>query len=341
MKDVQKLRYVIGLSCILLTVALFVSCKKNGSSTPTSSGIAPDSAASGNVLTLKGSGLSNIRSIVFDKNNAAAVFNPNFNTDNAVIFRVPDTAAVGNQNIIFTNNEGKILKVSFKVLALAAITSASLYEFTAGTQITLTGSNLESASKVTLHGSTATATIVLKTATTLVITMPVTTLNKAKLDITNSAGTGTTLQEFISVDNAFQIYTDGFGPGVEDWSWCTSAQSSDFSVLGTKALKETYNTGSWSALSIHFDTNIVPGNYSLLTFWIKGGTADTQMDVASEQGGGSTNTITIPANVWTYYKMNIPGFLGGIPSMERLDFKMHGPDNVNQTVYVDDILFIK
>jgi hypothetical protein len=171
--------------------------------------------------------------------------------------------------------------------------------------------------------------------------MPATTLSKARLTITNSAGSTTPTQEFISVDNAFGLFTEGWAPGVEDWSWDASSQSTDFAILGTHSLKETYSQDNWTALSIHFDTNIVPGNYSLLTFWVKGGTQDNMIDVKSEQGGGSTNTITVPANVWTYYKMQIPGFLGGIPSMERLDFQMHGPSGGNQTVYVDDILFVK
>jgi hypothetical protein len=143
MKKIPGIGLVYNCLYILAAVVVFASCTKKGSGTPTSNGIKPDSAASGVVLTLTGSGLSNIRSVVFDKNNTPAALNPNFNTDNAVIFRVPDTAAIGTQNIVFTNADGKKLTVPFKVLALATITSANIYEFTAGSQITLTGSNYE------------------------------------------------------------------------------------------------------------------------------------------------------------------------------------------------------
>src|SRR5262249_34417367 len=132
MKKIPGIRFVYNCFYILAAVAVIASCTKKGSGTPTSNGIKPDSAASGVVLTLTGSGLSNMRSIVFDKNNAPSAFNPNFNTDNAVIFRVPDTAAIGAQNIVLTNADGKVLKIAFKVLALAAVTSANIYEFTAG-----------------------------------------------------------------------------------------------------------------------------------------------------------------------------------------------------------------
>ena len=94
MKKIPGIGLVYNCLYILAAVAVFTSCTKKGSGTPTSNGIKPDSAASGVVLTLTGSGLANIRSVVFDKNNTPAALNPNFNTDNAVIFRVPDTAAI-------------------------------------------------------------------------------------------------------------------------------------------------------------------------------------------------------------------------------------------------------
>src|SRR6218665_386901 len=88
-----------------------------GPGTPKSSGIKPDSAAGGTVLTLTGTGLGDMRSIVFEKNNVPAGFQPTLNTGEALIFRVPEDAAGGDQNIIFTNSAGAKLSVPFKVLA--------------------------------------------------------------------------------------------------------------------------------------------------------------------------------------------------------------------------------
>ncbi len=65
------------LSLLLLTVSvILISCEKDGDGSPdmsagamSSGTIAPNSAAGGEVITLTGSGIGQIRSIVFDKNN--------------------------------------------------------------------------------------------------------------------------------------------------------------------------------------------------------------------------------------------------------------------------------
>ena len=82
------------------------SCKKEIHVTPSASKISPDSAAGGALLTITGSGLRNIESVVFDLGNVPVAFNPNFNTDNAVLFRVPTDANVGDQHIVFTTTSG-------------------------------------------------------------------------------------------------------------------------------------------------------------------------------------------------------------------------------------------
>lgn len=347
MKKFKKI--TLGLFVVLIAVAIGVaSCKKdsNGanissaSDSPKATIIDPGQGSAGNVLTLTGANLGGIQSIVFDNGMVPATFNPNFNTDGAVLFRVPDTANGGPQNIIFTNTLGKSVTVPFKVIALAVVSGVSGSDFVTGTQFTLTGNNLADVTKVVLTGTTDQATIISKSKKQLVISMPATAVFRAKLDITNLSGTSTTTQEFVSITNNFAFFAEDFGV-MQNWSWASaSGPSTAFAVTGTKSLFATYTKGNWQALSLHKDDpKIVASNYTYLTFWVRGGTADTQLDVNSENGG-STNTITVPAGVWTYYKMPVLGFLNGV-SIERLDFKMHGPDNVDQTVYFDNILLVK
>ncbi|WP_350340187.1 hypothetical protein [Paraflavitalea speifideaquila] len=88
-----------------------------------------------------------MRSIVFDNGNVPAAFNPVFNTSNAVIFRVPDTANGGDQNIIFTNIDGRSVKVPFSVVALPAVATVFPVDFQAGTSITLTGATSKALAK--------------------------------------------------------------------------------------------------------------------------------------------------------------------------------------------------
>src|SRR6185312_9672704 len=92
--------------------------------------------------------------IVFDKNSAPSGFYSTLNTDKAILFRVPDTAAGGNQQIVLTNSAGKSLSIPFKVLAYPSVTSVTNYNFTEGTEITLTGLNLADVTSIVLSGTT-------------------------------------------------------------------------------------------------------------------------------------------------------------------------------------------
>jgi hypothetical protein len=339
--ETHRLKQVI---CMLAIPLVLISCQKNNSSAPHANAITPDSAAGNDVLTVTGSGLSNIQSITFDNGNVPVPFNPEFNTNGAILFRVPDTANGGPQNIILTNAAGLSTKIPFTVIALATISSASIngsagFEFYAGTQLTLTGNNLGNVTSVLVDGTTDKATIVSATKHTLVLTMPASSVTSAKLDITNGSGTVVTQQSFVDVDNAFQWFAENnYGPGVQDWSWDNSSVASGVSILGTNSLLEKYSAGSWSALSFHAASPVTASNYNLYTFWVRGGAVSEQVDISSEDGG-STLTITVPPSVWSYYTVPINGFINGV-MVNRMDFKMHGPNN-NDSVYYDEVIFAK
>jgi hypothetical protein len=339
-----KIPWIKSVICIFAFATVLVSCKKNNSGSIHPNAISPDSAAGNAVLTITGSGLSNIQSITFDNGNVPAPFNPEFNTDGAILFRVPDTANGGAQNIVLTNAAGQSAKISFRVIALATVSSASVngstgFEFYKGTQLTLTGNNLNTVTNVVIDGTTDKATIVSQTKSTLVLTMPSSAVTSAKLDITNSSGTIVTQQSFVDVDNAYQWFAENnYGPGVQDWSWDNSSVDSGVSILGTHSLLEKYSSGSWSALSFHAGSPVTASNYNLYTFWIRGGAVSEQVDISSEDGG-NTLTITVPPSVWSYYTIPINGFINGV-MVNRMDFKMHGP-NTNDSVYYDEVIFSK
>src|SRR4051812_10291116 len=188
--DMKKIFFIsgAGLLNLLLATALLVSCKKDLSGSAEvdpgamqGTSITPGEAPGGTSLTLKGSGLGAIRSIVFDKNNVPAAFTPTLNTDNVVIFRVPDTAFGGDQHIIFTNKEGRTLSMPFKVIALPTVTTAFPTDFEAGTVVTLNGNNLDDVTSVVLNGTSDAAVIVSKTRKEMVIKMPASNINRAKL----------------------------------------------------------------------------------------------------------------------------------------------------------------
>lgn len=345
---------------ILTIVVFFSSCEKDKDGTPgvkagnmDSGTVSPAEAGGGELLTLTGSGLGDIRSIVFEKNNVPAPFTPTLNTETHLIFHVPDTAYGGSQNIIFTNSAGKSLSVPFSVLAFASVSNVSNYNFIEGVEITLTGNNLEDVSKVVFTGTAEEIAIVSKSRKTLVIKMPATQIARSTIDITNSTGKTTTTQEFINLDKALKIFTDGYGPDYGDNSWGDGAviSTTEFKS-GTKSVSKTYAKGNWHVFGF---ANWWPGTasdpaYKYFSFWIKGAAADHVLYITGDKkaGGGfgnsdQTSPVNVPAGVWTYFKIPLSSlnlWANGSP-FNQIGFWIKGPDNQDEKFYLDDVILVK
>lgn len=332
----------------LLSVAVIIAlsaCKKDSDGSPgyvagtpaTSIGIKPDSGSGGATLTLTGTGLGQMRSIVFDNKNVPAPFQSTLNTEENIIFRVPDTAFGGPQNVIFTNSEGKTLSVPFRVLAYPVVSVVFPTDFTAGTTVKLTGSNLDDVSSVVIDGTSDAATIVSQSRGEMVITMPVTAVNRGFLKLTNLTGTIVAPQEMVNVANATIVFDDALQNGFQDWGWGGSyAPSADFKITGDKSLKAAYDpAGSWGGIqwgagTIHLTTE------KYFTFWAKG--ADVDVNVNVSLNWNNTKTITVPANKWTYFKYTLATDFPGTADVGTVVYQINGS---GKTIYLDNIMFVK
>ena len=346
----NSIKIIKAATALVCSCALFICCQKNNSSSPSAKKIEPDSASGGAVLTLNGAGLSGMRTITFDNGNVPAAFNPTFNTDENIVFRVPDTANGGAQNIVFTNGAGKSVSVPFRVIALVTITGASNYNFTSGSQVTITGNNLGDVSNVTFTGTSTAVTIVSKSKKELVLKMPSTTLNRAKLDITNSSGTVTTSQEFVNMENAFIIFDDKYENGFQDASWGDAGViNTSVSKDGTASVAKKFATGQWHQLGFGWTDYDASKGWTYLSFWIKGASVDYSLWIstnASTGGFASFNDydkINVPANVWTYFKIPVSQLKlwSTAPSWNQLGLRIQGPNNQDETFYMDDVMFVK
>lgn len=341
------------LACGLLLTAMFTmnACKKDTDGSPQikpgnlmADAIAPDSAAGGALLTLTGSGLGDIRSIVFSNDSVPAPFYSTLNTETALVFRVPDTASGGDQNIIFTNSTGKTLVVPFKVLAYPNVTSAFPTDFEQGTNVTLTGNNLADVSKVVIEGTTDEATIVSQSKKQMVIQMPASSVNRGFLRITNASGDIVTTQEFTDVTNATQVFTEDFVNPAQSWSWGGEyTPSADVAITGAKSLKAAYDpAGAWGGLQIGMGSELMlPSGTKYVSFWVKG--ADEDKNVTFQVKGNYWSTdnaevITVPANKWTYFRKEISSFMPGVSSVSVIVFQIH---DAGKTLYFDNIMFVK
>ena len=360
MKNIKMIFKFLPLLVMLL--AIFISCRKensyivDASDNPVADSISPSRAAGNNVITLTGKNIGDIVSVVFDKGNVPASFNPVFNTGENLLFRVPDTANGGPQNIIFTNRLGKQFSVAFDVIALPIVNSVSNYNFNQGTVITLFGNNLDDVNKVVFTANPATeVTIVSKTKKELVISMPATTLYRTTLDITNLTGTITTSQEFVSLTNNYNFFTDGYNNGHQDASWGDAGfvSTTEFKS-GTASFGKNFQAGNWHQMGFGWN-NISNNNYTYLSFYMKGGSVDFELWIFTQQTPGSSDPygnanqkIIVPANVWTYFKIpvNTLNLWANGPAFNQIGWRIKGPGggqpgSGDEKLYLDDVMLVK
>lgn len=334
------------LFLLLVVVSVLVmGCEKDRDGSPdiktgamSSGTINPNSAAGGEVITLTGSGIGQIRSIVFDRNNVPAPFLSTLNTDANLVFRVPDTAFGGPQNVIFTNADGKTLSVPFSVIALPNVTAAFPTDFEAGTQVTLTGNNLDDVSAVVLDGTTDACTIVSQTRKQMVISMPASTADRAKLKLTNASGVRITDMEFVNVSRAITVFTEQLNNGFENWGWGgTFAASADDKITGSSSMKAAFDpAGTWGGMQLGNGGSINIAPYRYFSFWVKG--ADVDKNFQFWLNWGNQKVITVPANKWTYFKYELATNYPGVTSVNNVTFQIV---EAGKTVYFDNIMFFR
>lgn len=355
MKKLMKTLY--HYVCILVIACFaFVSCKKDDklspSGNPQADPLEVTSGPPGTVIVLTGQGLAGMKSIVFETGNVPAGFNPAFNNDHALVFRVPDTAAAGQQDIILTNMLDKQLRVPFNVTPLPSVATVSDYNFTpAVTQLTLSGNYLNDVTEVTLTGTDTKATIVSKSQRQLVVTLPQTEVSRTKLDIRSQAGEITTTQEFVNVDQAFRLFTDTYQNGFEGWGWGAVTISTATFKSGNASSKMVYGKGSWSAngMANWGDGMAKNADLKFLSFWIKGGSQDYTLFLTSDgraAGFGNADRSTpirVPAGVWTYVRLDLAdiGLWSKGNAFKQLGLWIEGPDAQDETFYLDDVIFFK
>ncbi|HOZ85780.1 MAG TPA: hypothetical protein PK191_09835 [Niabella sp.] len=338
--------YLFQIVALLAISVMVHSCSKDSDGSnfsepgsPVFNSISIDSASNGTVVYITGTGLGDIRSIIFDKKSVPAIINPTLNTATSIVFNVPDTAKGGPQNIILTNSQGNSISVPFKVMAFANIADVSpAKDFMTGSTLTLKGVNLEDVSEVKLTGTNDKAKIITKEEKKLVIEMPVTAKPRSTLDITNSTGTTTTSQEFVSVANARVVYDDALKSGFQSWSWGVDKINLSFTgdkVCGTSSLSSGW-TGAWGGLQLGGGMIDLTG-MEYLTFYVKGGAANQAYTIFLDWG--PQIQVNVPKGVWTYYRYKLSTLAPGKAKVENFTIQING-DPVDGNLW-DNIMFIK
>ncbi|WP_428330415.1 hypothetical protein [Mucilaginibacter sp.] len=323
-----------------------------------------------NQYVIKGKNLGSVTGVSF--NGVSAYFNPALVSDNTIIVSIPQNIPTGasvSNKLVVTTLHGSA-SFNFTVLTPPpTISKVSDYSFTAGSQITLSGVSFATVTSVGLKGSTATATIVSQVDTQMVIKMPTAAISRANLVFTYASGTATSTQEFIDLDNSYQIFVNNnYENGWFDNSWAhPSGISTTTSHSGTSSIEAFYPAGGWQVEGMA-DWN-TPGkfaynaDYKYFTFWVKGGTVNhTLVLVGDQMVGGygqvqnanayAAQLISVPAKVWTFYKIplgapsstnpNLLNFWANGTPAQQLGFFLQGQSgDVDEAIYFDEMAFVK
>lgn len=259
------------------------------------------------------------------------------------------------------------------------ITGVTDFDFQANSQITLTGKGFASVSAVKLRATNDVVSIVSQNDSTLVMKMPAaSTATESTLLFTYTSGANTGAQSastvvFNDLDNAYQIFADNkFQNSWGDNSWSgPSGISTGASHSGTASARASYPANAWQVegWANYYPSIAYDPAYKYLTFWVKGGTVQhTLVLVGDQMVGGygqvqnknayAAQLITIPATVWTFFKIPLTApstpfasnstllnvWANGTPS-KQLGFFLQGGQNavgdVNETYYFDEVAFLK
>lgn len=319
----------------------------------------------GQYYLIEGSNLGSATSVSF--NGLSAYFNRAMITDNSILVQIPSNVPYygpkATDSLVVTTLYGKAYYKFSIIPPPPTISSLSNFNFTAGSQITLTGVGFASVTSVGLTGTSAACTIVSQTDTTMTIQFPSANISQTNLVFTYPAGTVTSKQDLVDVDNAYQIFTDNYQNGWGSWSWGPASVSTAKAKSGTSSFAAQFGANDWWIDGFRQGggtaTDGVPftEGYNYLSFWVFGGSVDETIYIEFGNSGFANgkpanfiNAVDVPPGVWTYYKIPLSTLLWNTGTtdwsknsaslLNTIGFFMPG-NTVSETIYFDDVILIK
>lgn len=367
----------IAILVMLAGISFLSSCEKDDSGipgfstgTPVISGVYlldtissySDSVIFGaepyDLLVIKGSNIGGVLTVSF--NGYETSFNPTYNTDEAIIIRLPaeaPTDETATNQIKIVTSHGEVVH-DFKIIAKPTVYSADKITFGEGRgNITLEGKNFADVSSVVFTGTDEAVEIVGTTKDkigneTMTLKFPQTSLTQVRLDITNSSGTITTTgNEFVNADLAFHIFTDSIANGFDNGSWGDPLiVNSDEAFAGVTSMSKVFAGGNWhlAALANWWPSVEYDPDYKYLTFAVKGGSVAMSLWIQSDASNigfgefADQNKIDVAPGIWNYYKIAIEDLDFWYPgtTLKQIGWRIQGPDE-SETFYFDDVMLLK
>ncbi len=298
-------------------------------------------AKPGDNITITGQYLNWVTEIRFAKDVVTTEFVSQSLTE--LVVKVPMEAQTGTIVISTGGTEPLTIETEDELtLTLPVLTDFMPNPVERGSNLTITGADLDLTMGVLLKGLTEPITsFVSKSATELVVTIP-DEANKGK--ITLVAYSGVTVESEKSLlfvgdlpdldPLSYAMYVDNLENGWQNWGWGGSIDLTNTDNVrdGDASMKRVFD-GSWGALSLHNDAGVATGAYNEVVFSIFGtpGTGGKTIKVMANWGG--ENIITVEEGKWVEFKITKAAF-GNPGTINDLILQEMGWSG---TVYIDHI----
>ncbi|GAA4403611.1 hypothetical protein GCM10023187_19870 [Nibrella viscosa] len=140
--------------------------------------------------------------------------------------------------------------------------------------------------------------------------------------------------------STYLIYDDALKTGWVDWSWGTTRNLSNTSLVqsGSRSISVTY-TQAWGGLYLHTDSPVSLSSFSHLKFWVNGGKQGGQkITVKMNSDNSNVYSLTIPKNNWTLVTVPL-SVLGNPAALSDLYFQ-EGLGSTKQPVFYLDQIYL-
>ena len=309
---------------------------------PMITGLAPNPVKHKTNLTITGTDLDLTTKILFAGGDTVTSFVSQ--TATQIVVNVPSKTEKGKVTLMAASGVKTTSTADLDVV-LPAITTMAPSPVATGSNLTITGTNLDLVKSISFVGVSATVTsFVSQTPTQIVVTVPTGAApGKVTLFVLNStlsvkSGTdlgivGFSVAPIIIYDDAVTAAWNGWIGG--GWGGTKDVNNSTPVKSGSKSVKIDYTSGAYGVPLQLGGANISLAGYTSLKLSIYGGTGSSGKSVNIGFNEADGKTVTIVEGAWTDF--NIPlSQISSVSTLTHLYLKNYSATGAF-IIYVDDI----